>query len=61
MFVEPLEAELGIKSNTRSELSDVSKAGLHDERMEAINFCDRRQPEQQDTAGRRFGGREPQQ
>ena len=39
MFVEPLEAELGMKSNHRvGRFSDVSKSKAYDERMEAINF-----------------------
>ena len=39
MFVEPLEAELGIKSNHRvGRFSDASKSKEYDDRIEAINF-----------------------
>ena len=38
-FVNPLEAELGIKSNHRiGRFSDVSKSKAYDARIEAINF-----------------------
>ena len=38
-FVEPLEAELGIKSNHRvGRFSDISKDREYNERIEAINF-----------------------
>ena len=38
-FVEPLETELGIKSNHRvGRFSDASKSKAYDERIEAINF-----------------------
>ncbi|RZT93752.1 posphoenolpyruvate synthetase regulatory kinase/phosphorylase PpsR [Rivibacter subsaxonicus] len=38
-FVEPLEAELGIKSNHRiGRFSDASKSQEYDDRIEAINF-----------------------
>ncbi len=38
-FVEPLEAELGIKSNHRvGRFSDASKSKEYDDRIEAINF-----------------------
>ncbi|PKO32369.1 MAG: phosphoenolpyruvate synthase regulatory protein [Betaproteobacteria bacterium HGW-Betaproteobacteria-9] len=38
-FVEPLEAELGIKSNHRvGRFSDVSKSKEYHDRIEAINF-----------------------
>ena len=39
MFVAPLEAELGIKSNHRiGRFSDASKSKSYDARIEAINF-----------------------
>ncbi len=39
MFVEPLEVELGIKSNHRvGRFSDASKSQEYDARIEAINF-----------------------
>jgi len=39
MFVEPLETELGIKSNHRiGRFSDASKSKSYDARIEAINF-----------------------
>lgn len=39
MFVAPLEAELGLKSNHRvGRFSDASKSKEYDERIEAINF-----------------------
>ena len=39
MFVAPLEAELGMKSNHRvGRFSDASKSKAYDERMEAISF-----------------------
>ena len=39
MFVEPLEDELGIKSNHRvGRFSDASKSKEYDDRIEAINF-----------------------
>ncbi|MEY4506999.1 MAG: hypothetical protein RL297_1577 [Pseudomonadota bacterium] len=38
-FVEPLEAELGIKSNHRvGRFSDASKSKAYNDRIEAINF-----------------------
>jgi hypothetical protein len=38
-FVEPLEAELGLKSNHRvGRFSDVAKSQEYDDRIEAINF-----------------------
>ena len=38
-FVEPLEVELGIKSNHRiGRFSDVAKSKEYHERIEAINF-----------------------
>ena len=38
-FVEPLEGELGIKSNHRvGRFSDTSKSKAYSDRMEAINF-----------------------
>ncbi len=38
-FVEPLEAELGVKSNHRvGRFSDVSHSAEYDHRIEAINF-----------------------
>lgn len=38
-FLEPLESELGIKSNHRvGRFSDVSKSQAYDDRIEAINF-----------------------
>jgi regulator of PEP synthase PpsR (kinase-PPPase family) len=38
-FVEPLEAEFGVKSNHRvGRFSDVSKSAEYSERIEAINF-----------------------
>lgn len=38
-FVEPLEAELGVKSNHRvGRFTDVSKSHEYSERIEAINF-----------------------
>jgi [pyruvate, water dikinase]-phosphate phosphotransferase / [pyruvate, water dikinase] kinase len=38
-FVEPLETELGIKSNHRvGRFSDVSKSEAYNDRIEAINF-----------------------
>ncbi len=39
MFVEPLESELGLKSNHRvGRFSDASKSKEYDDRIEAINF-----------------------
>ena len=39
MFVEPLESELGIKSNHRvGRFSDASKSKAYNDRIEAINF-----------------------
>jgi [pyruvate, water dikinase]-phosphate phosphotransferase / [pyruvate, water dikinase] kinase len=45
-FVNPLEAELGIKSNHRvGRFSDVSKSKAYHDRIEAINFSGaRRRP-----------------
>ncbi len=38
-FVEPLEAEFGIKSNHRvGRFSDAAKSGEYNDRIEAINF-----------------------
>jgi regulator of PEP synthase PpsR (kinase-PPPase family) len=38
-FVEPLEAEFGVKSNHRiGRFSDAAKSGEYNERIEAINF-----------------------
>lgn len=40
MFVAPLEAELGLKSNHRvGRFSDASKSKEYDDRIEAINFA----------------------